>query len=161
MSTRATAALPLEFDADAAEEKALVRLRQASSAGSGSLLVLRSGGVVLESLAFGIVAVALMWAGVTLFGGGSGEILDTPRGVVVGGVVVAALVVGLFVGIAGQLLVAQAAVARSTRLSTTILAELNHTLTASIAAGGAGLPVAVAAAAPAQPQPQPEPVVAA
>lgn len=135
MSTRPTAALPLEFDADAAEEKALVRLRQASTKSGESLLVLRSGGVVLEALAFGIVTLAVVWGAVTLFGGGSGEILDTPRGAVVAGVITIALVIGLLIGVAGQLLVAQASVARNTRLSATILAELNHTLTASIAAG--------------------------
>lgn len=45
------------------------------------------------------------------------------------------MVLGLFIGIAGQLPVAQAAMARNTRLTTAILAEMNHTLTASIAAG--------------------------
>lgn len=133
--TTTRAALPLEFDAEAAEEKALVRLRQAATSAPDKLYVLRSGGAVLEALAFGIVALAVVWGAITMFGGGSGEILDTPRGAVVAGVVFLALVIGLFIGIAGQLLVAQAAMARNTRLTTAILAEMNHTLTASIAAG--------------------------
>jgi hypothetical protein len=127
----APAPLPLEFDPDAAEEKALVRLRQASVAAPEHLYVLRSGGAVLEAVAFALFGIACVWAGITLFGGGSGEILDTPRGVVVFGVLLAAAVLSLFIGIAGQLLVAQAAVARNTRLTAAILAELNHTLTAT------------------------------
>ena len=134
-ATTTRAALPLEFDAEAAEEKALVRLRQAATSTPDKLYVLRSGGAVLEALAAGIVALAVVWGAITMFGGGSGEILDTPRGAVVVGVIFLALVIGLFIGIAGQLLVAQAAMARNTRLTTAILAEMNHTLTASIAAG--------------------------
>jgi hypothetical protein len=129
------APLTLDFDAEAAEEKALVRLRQASVAAPENLYVLRSGGAVLEAIAFGIFGIALVWGGITMFGGGTGEILDTPRGIVVFGVLLAATVVSLFIGIAGQLLVAQAAVARNTRLTTAILAELNHTLTATMATG--------------------------
>lgn len=131
----AAAPLPLEFDQDAAEEKALVRLRQASVAAPENLYVLRSGGAVLEVVAFGLFGLAVVWAAITMFGGGSGDILETPRGIVVFGVLVAAAVVSLFIGIAGQLLVAQAAVARNTRLTAAILAELNHTLTATRSAG--------------------------
>ena len=112
-----------------------MRLRQASTAQPEKLYVLRSGGAVLEAFAFGIAAAAVLWGAVTMFGGGEGEILDTPRGVVVAGGIFLALVLGLFIGIAGQLLVAQATMARNSRLSTAILAEMNHTLTASLAAG--------------------------
>ena len=119
----------LDFDAEAAEEKALVRLRQASASAPGSLFALRSGGVVLEVVAAVIGVVGTAWAAVLMLG--SGDVLDSPRPAVAVGVLVVAGLVALVVAVAGQLLVAQAAVARNTRLMTSILAELNHTVTST------------------------------
>ena len=126
-------ALALEFDPDAAEEKALVRVRQASAAAPGRLYALRSGGAVLEVVA-GTIAVGGVAAAAVLLSG-SGEVLESPRPFVAFAVFLASALVALMIAVAGQLLVAQAAVARNTQLMTSILAEMNHTAAASAASG--------------------------
>ena len=131
----------LDFDAEAAEEKALVRLRQASAMAPGRLYALRSGGVVLEIVAATIAIGGVAGAAVLMLG--SGDVLGSPRTTVAAAVFVVALLVALLVAVAGQLLVAQAAVARNTRLMTSILAEMNHTLTATAVAARPGPSVVV------------------
>jgi uncharacterized membrane protein len=115
----------LDFDAEAAEEKALVRLRQASASAPGSLFALRSGGVVLEVVAAVVAVAGTVW--------------------VAAGVFVVAGLIALVIAVAGQLLVAQAAVARNTRLMTSILAELNHTVTSTAVASRPSVPLVVTA----------------
>jgi hypothetical protein len=133
----------LDFDAEAAEEKALVRLRQASASAPGSLFALRSGGVVLEVVAAVVAVAGTVWATVLLLG--SGDVLDSPRPAVAAGVFVVAGLIALVIAVAGQLLVAQAAVARNTRLMTSILAELNHTVTSTAVASRPSVPLVVTA----------------
>ncbi|HVM10277.1 MAG TPA: hypothetical protein VM345_17590 [Acidimicrobiales bacterium] len=138
--------IALDFDPDAAEEKALVRLRQASAAAPGRLYALRSGGVVLEIVAATIAVAGTTWSALLLMG--SGDVLGSPRSAVAVGVLLASALVALLVAVTGQLLVAQAAVARNTRLMTSILAELNHTITASALASRPAAPAVVVTAVP-------------
>jgi hypothetical protein len=133
----AASALTLDFDPEVAEEKALVRVRQASVGAPGGFYALRSGGAMFEAIAIGIAVLAAAWGAFTLTGG-SGDILGSPRLAVVAAGVGGALLIALLLAVAGQLLVAQAAVARSTRLLTAIVADLNHTVTATVAAGHRG-----------------------
>jgi hypothetical protein len=125
-------ALALEFDAEAAEEKALVRVRQAGAVAPGRLYALRSGGAVLEVVAATIAIGGT--AGAALLLSGSGEVLESPRPAVAFAAFVGSALVALMIAVAGQLLVAQAAVARNTQLMTSILAEMNHTVTATAGA---------------------------
>ena len=138
--------LRLDFDAEAAEEKALVRLRQAGVAAPGRMYVLRGGGAVLEAVAIGLGLLGTLGAATVMFGG-TGDVLGSPRGVVAAALLLASLLVALLIGVTGQLLVAQAAVARNTQLMTSILAEMNHTITASVAAQP-GRPAVVVTAVP-------------
>ena len=125
---RPAPALSLDFDPEAAEEKALVRLRQASASAPGRLYALRSGGAVLEVVA---ATIAIGGAGVAAFLlTGTGDVLESPRPAVAFAVFLASALTALMIAVAGQLLVAQAAVARNTQLMTSILAEMNHTVTA-------------------------------
>ncbi len=116
--------VPFEYDPEAVSEKAFVRLRQASVAQRESFLALRAAAGVLQVVAAGLTMLALLGA-FGMLRSSEPRFLDVDKGYLIVALILSAILMDLVLLVLADVLTLQVAVARNTRISSLVLAEMN------------------------------------
>lgn len=116
--------IPFGYDAETTAEKAFVRHRQASVAQRESFLALRAAAGVLQVVAAGLTMLAVLGA-VGMLRSSEPRFLDVDKGYLIVALILFAIFVDLVLLVLADVLTLQVSVARNTRMSSLILAEMN------------------------------------
>lgn len=116
--------VPFEYDPEAAFEKAFVRLRQASVPQRESFLALRAAAGVLQVVAAGLTMLAILGA-IGMLRSSEPRFLDVSKGYLIVALLLGAVLVDLVLLVLADVLTLQVAVARNTRITSLVMAEMN------------------------------------